>query len=96
MMRAFLSLWLAIACLPSLASAEDASWTDAFALTASWRLRGEAVNWFNPPASAARDGAQRYGFLGSQLQLGTRITFPNVQAGIDVQDTRLFALPTAS
>ncbi len=57
-------------------------------------MRGELVEWFRPPEGTARDGAHRYGFLGSQLRVGTRITFPHVQAAIEVQDTRLLNLPS--
>jgi hypothetical protein len=63
------------------------------AFVASERARGEFVDWFRPPPGDAAPGAEQYNFFGNQLRLGIRATFPHVQLGIDVQDTRLANLP---
>lgn len=84
---------LTLACAPAAEAAEAASWQEHFSLTASNRVRGEFVEWFEPPDGAAPRGAHRYGFLANQLRIGTRITFPHVQAVLEVQDTRLLNLP---
>src|SRR5262245_10946064 len=57
------------------------------------RLRGEFVDWFRPPAGAARPGAERYDFVGSQLRAGVRVTFPHLELVLVAQDTRLGNLP---
>ncbi len=72
----------------------DASgWKERVAFTLSWRVRGEAVDYFQPPAGAADPGAPRYAFLGSQLRAGVRVTLPHFQIVVEGQDTRLFGLP---
>jgi hypothetical protein len=77
------------------AAADDAapSWTDRVTLSASLRVRGEFVDWFQPPSSVATPGAERYDFFASQLRLGARVLFPHVEVGVEVQDTRLTGLP---
>ena len=92
-MRAAWMFGLAIATAPWLASADDPSWQDHVTFTASDRLRGEVVEWFDPPRGSAPRGANEYSFFANQLRLGARVTFPHVQAVVDVQDTRLVGLP---
>jgi alginate export protein len=67
--------------------------TDHLTVTASDRLRGEFVSWFEPPPGIAASGAERYAFFANQLRLGARVTFPHVQAFLEMQDTRIANLP---
>jgi len=73
--------------------AEAGEWRDRVAFTLSWRLRGEGVDYFRPPAGAAPEDANRYAFLGSQLRAGVLVTWPHVQLVLEAQDTRLFGVP---
>jgi hypothetical protein len=93
-MRRWLAL-IAMACIAqAVAHADDATtWRDRLTLTASLRVRGEFVDWFDPPAAAAPHGVQRYAFFASQLRVGARLLFPHVELGVEVQDTRLTGLP---
>ena len=84
------TLGVAVACG---GSATAADWRDNVTFTLSDRARGEFVDWFDPPAGAADDGAQRYAFFANQLRAGVRLDFPNVQLGVEAQDTRLANLP---
>jgi hypothetical protein len=72
---------------------EQPSWWDHVTLTGSLRVRGEFVDWFDPPPGRARDGAERYAFFASQLRAGVRVLFPHLEIGLEVQDTRLTGLP---
>jgi hypothetical protein len=71
----------------------SADWRDSVTFTASDRVRGEFVDWFDPPAGAADDGAQRYAFFANQLRAGVRVDLPNLQFVVEGQDTRLASLP---
>ena len=79
----------------SLAAADDdaGSWRDRVTFTLSERVRGEMVDWFEPPADVARRGAERYAFFASQLRAGVKVILPHLQLTADVQDTRLVGLP---
>src|SRR6185369_13649116 len=79
--RRALVLVLAVA---TQAAAED--WRDRLTLTVSERVRGEFVDWFQPPPGTARPGAEEYAFFASQLRVGGRLTLPHVQAVVEVQD----------
>jgi hypothetical protein len=91
-MRAWI-LCAAIAAMPISSASDGPSGSDYLTFTASSRLRGEYVEWFEPQAGAASRGAREYGFFAHQLRLGVRATFPHVQAVVEVQDTRLLGLP---
>jgi len=73
------------------ATADD--WRDRLTFTASDRARGEFADWFEPPLGTAIPGAERYAFFGNQLRLGVRFTLPQVQAVLEMQDTRIANLP---
>src|SRR5215471_1822482 len=77
--------------LASAATADD--WADRVTFTASDRMRGEFVDWFEPPPGTAPAHAGRYSFFANQLRLGARLTLPHVQAVLEMQDTRLANLP---
>jgi hypothetical protein len=81
--------------LPVVATADTelASWHDRVTLTASLRVRGEFVDWFDPPPGVATDGAERYAFFASRLRVGARVLFPHVEVGVELQDTRITGLP---
>jgi hypothetical protein len=70
-----------------------ADWRDNVAFTLSDRARGEFVDWFGPPGTAAPAGAERYGFFANQLRAGVRVTLPHAQLTVEAQDTRLVNLP---
>jgi hypothetical protein len=85
-----LGLVLAAWCAPPL---HAGGLRDHLVYTATWRLRGEWVDYFEPPASAAPPGAPRYTFGASQLRAGVRATYPHFQLVVEAQDTRLLGLP---
>ena len=83
-----------LACLvTSVAWGAESTWQDHVTFTASLRLRGEFVDWFEPPPGTGRDGAERYAFFGSRLRAGVRVLFPHVEIGAELQDTRIAGLP---
>jgi len=77
------------------ARADDTTpgWTDHVTLSASLRVRGEFVDWFEPPPGVAAEGAQRYAFFASRLRAGVRVLFPHLEVMAELQDTRLTGLP---
>src|SRR5262245_58752327 len=88
--------WVAAALvlLGGVGRADDtASWRDHVTFAASLRVRGEFVDWFEPPPGVAATGAERYAFFGSQLRLGVRALFPHLELEVELQDTRLTGLP---
>ncbi len=56
-------------------------------------MRAENVGYFGPPAEVAPSEAARYTFVATQVRAGVRATFAHVQAMVELQDTRLGALP---
>lgn len=85
---------LAILLLATIAAADDAvDWRDRVVFSFSERLRGEFVDWFEPPAAAAARGAERYAFLASQMRGGVRVLYAPFELVVEVQDTRLAGLP---
>jgi hypothetical protein len=57
------------------------------------RMRGELVDWFDPPPAAAHAGAERYGFFANQLRAGFKVTVPHLVVHIEGQDVRIANLP---
>ena len=74
-------------------AADETSWRDHVTFNASLRVRGEFVDWFDPPPGAATNGAERYAFFASRLRAGVRLLFPHVEMAFELQDTRLTGLP---
>jgi hypothetical protein len=93
-MRSALLWSVMIAGVPLAAASEPPGWQQHVTFTASNRLRGELVEWFEPPRGSARRRANEYAFIGNQLRLGARVAFPHFQAVLDVQDTRLLDVPS--
>ena len=79
--------------LTSLAWGADTTWRDHVIFSASLRVRGEFVDWFEPPAGDATRGAERYAFFASRLRAGVRVLFPHLEVAVELQDTRLTGLP---
>ena len=75
------------------ASAPKPWWQEHITLTASNRVRGEFVNWFEPSAQYAAEGANQYNFMANQFRLGLRLTWPHVLFFAEMQDTSLVNLP---
>jgi hypothetical protein len=74
-------------------SAAAEGWQDQITLTLSERIRGEFVDWFQPPADTAPAGVQRYEFFASQLRAGAKVRAPHTLFTVEVQDTQLVNLP---
>src|SRR5436309_8305537 len=72
---------------------DGGDWRDRVTLIASERLRGEVVDWFRPRPGATDPGANRYGFVASQLRAGLSVVLPHAQLTLVAQDTRLGNLP---
>jgi hypothetical protein len=86
--------WLGVLLLAwSGVAAAETSWSDHLTFTFSERLRGEFVDWFEPPENVARGDVHRYDYFASQMRAGLRLTFPHVQLVLEAQDTRLANLP---
>ncbi|MBI3786260.1 MAG: alginate export family protein [Deltaproteobacteria bacterium] len=81
--------------LSSIAVAEPPAntWADRVTLSASDRVRGELVDFFEPRAGTAAAGAQRYNFFANQLRVGAKVSAPGAFFVVDIQDTRLVNLP---
>ncbi len=100
-MRRFIgcALTLSLAAAAVVRAAEPAlstagGWQDHVTLLLSDRIRGEFIDWFQPPAGKAPAGAQRYNFLANQLRFGVKLNVPHVQLTLEGQDTRLVNLPS--
>src|SRR2546428_8651429 len=74
-------------------SDEGGDWRDRATLIAGERLRGEVVDGSGPRRGAADPGANRYGFVASQLRAGLSVVLPHAQLTLVAQDTRLGNLP---
>lgn len=59
-------------------------------LSASDRMRGEFVSWFDPAGPRSNNG---YSFFANRLRAGAALTLPMVDMFVEGQDTRLVNLP---
>jgi hypothetical protein len=69
------------------------AWTKSVTPILADRVRGEFVDWFDPPPSAAREGAERYAFFANQLRAGFKVTIPHLILHVEGEDVRLENLP---
>jgi hypothetical protein len=69
------------------------SWRDRIIFNASDRVRGEFVDWFAPPAGAAKPDAERYNFFANRFRAGVRILLPPAELTLQLQDTELANVP---
>lgn len=85
--------WLAVLVFATGVRADDIDWREHLVFSFSERVRGEFVDWFQPPATTTSRGAERYAFFGSQMRAGLRVLYAPVEAVLEMQDTRLAGLP---
>ena len=57
------------------------------------RVRGEFVDWFQPPRGDASEGAERYAFFANQVRAGFKVAVPHFTLHVEGQDVRLANLP---
>jgi hypothetical protein len=82
-----------IASLASVATADEPfNLRDHLTLSASDRVRGEFVSWFDPGGPKSDDN---YNFFANRLRAGARLAFPTIEFVIEGQDTRMSNLPGA-
>lgn len=87
--------WLLLAALSVLrsgrATADDEfRLLDHLTLSASNRVRGEFVSWFEPRGPNSNES---YGFFANRARFGVTLSFPSVEFFVEAQDTRLVNLP---
>ena len=76
---------------PGVAS-DDFVLRDHLTLSASDRVRGEFISWFNP---AGPNSNNNYNFFANRLRGGGMLSFPTIEFVIEGQDTELVNLPGA-
>src|SRR5262249_27699302 len=57
------------------------------------RLRGEFVDWFQPPAGS-KTPTNDYNFIGNKFQIGVRVTRDPYEMFVQFQDSTVAHLPT--
>lgn len=65
---------------------------DHVTLSASDRMRGEFVSWFNPAGSPSNNN---YNFFANRARAGISLAYPTVEFVAEAQDVRLVDLPGA-
>ena len=65
---------------------------DHLTLSASDRLRGEFVSWFDPAGPKSNNN---YNFFANRARFGATLGFPTVEFVVEGQDTRMVNLPGA-
>jgi len=73
-------------------AADDFVLLDHLTLSASDRMRGEFVSWFDPAGPSSHNN---YNFFANRLRFGVALGFPTVEFVIEGQDTELVNLPGA-
>ena len=79
-------------CARSAAGADDFVLLDHVTLSASDRVRGEFVSWFNPAGPKSNNN---YNFFANRLRFGGTVSLPMVEFVVEGQDTELVNLPGA-
>ena len=77
---------------PSGAADEDFVLRDHLTLSASDRVRGEFVSWFDPAGAKSNNN---YNFFANRLRAGATLSFPTIEFVVEGQDTELVNLPGA-
>lgn len=77
---------------PVLAAGDDFNLRDHLTLSASDRVRGEFVSWFDPGGPKSNNN---YNFFANRLRLGGTLSFPTVEFVVEGQDTEIVNLPGA-
>ena len=89
--RALITLTLALGMhQPSLAANDEFVLRDHVALSASDRLRGEFVSWFDPTGPKSNND---YGFFANRLRFGATLGFPTLELVVEGQHTEMVNLP---
>jgi hypothetical protein len=89
--QALISLALALSVSqPSLATNDDFVLSDHLTLSASDRLRGEFVSWFDPAGPKSND---TYSFFANRLRFGATLGFPTLELVVEGQHTEMVGLP---
>jgi len=65
---------------------------DHLSLSASTRMRGEFVSWFDP---AGPNSNNDYNFFANRLRFGGTLRFPTIELVVEGQDTEMVNLPGA-
>jgi alginate export protein len=79
-------------CTRAAAASDDFVLRDHVTLSASDRVRGEFVSWFDPAGPKSNNN---YNFFANRLRFGATLGFPTIEFVIEGQDTRLVNLPGA-
>jgi hypothetical protein len=79
--------------VPGVAAAGDEfALRDHLTLSASDRVRGEFVSWFDPAGPKSNNN---YDFFANRLRAGATLSFPTLEVVVEGQDTELVNLPGA-
>ena len=74
------------------AAGDDFVLRDHLTLSASNRMRGEVVSWFDPGGPKSNEN---YSFFANRVRFGGTLSFPTIEFVVEGQDTRLVNLPGA-
>jgi alginate export protein len=92
--RTLIAAQIALAMYAGAAAAGDDGFVlrDHVTLSASDRVRGEFVSWFDPAGPKSNNN---YNFFANRLRFGATLGFPTIEFVIEGQDVRLVNLPGA-
>ncbi len=91
--RIVITVIAALAAMRSAAAAGDdlvANLREHLTLSASDRMRGEFVSWFDP---AAPNSNNAYNFFENRLRFGAALKYTQIEVVVEAQDNRLVNLP---
>ena len=90
--RTLIAVVLALTCARVAAAVDDFVLRDHLTLSASDRVRGEFVSWFDPAGPKSNNN---YNFFANRLRFGGTLSFPMVEFVVEGQDTEMVNLPGA-
>jgi len=90
--RTLIAVVLALMCARIAAATDDFVLRDHLTLSASDRVRGEFVSWFDPAGPKSNNN---YNFFANRLRFGGAFSLPMVEVVVEGQDTELVNLPGA-